>query len=360
MAVQTQLKHNRGNNLSATTRNRKKKPRVTVKDLARDLGMSVSTVSRAFYTDAIVAPQTRDLVLKRAREIGYKPNPFAQSLITKKTKIVGLLVSDITNPFYPEVLTRLTEDLQAINMNVMLMAASDSAKVDDSLHLLLAYQPDLVIIMAASLSSEATRECRAAGSPCIFFNRLSSEPDSFGITCENREGGRRAADYLIDNGHKSLTYVSAFPDASTNVERSLGFAERCIERGLPAPSIIEAQRFSYESGYDAAAKLEKWSKLPDGVFCANDIVAIGFIDGVREQLGLKIPEDMSVIGFDDINMSHWLSHNLTTIRQPVDEMLTATVALVKTLSANAEETPFVQRFSPSSVIERGTTRNRNA
>lgn len=335
---------------------RQGKPRVTVKDLARDLGMSVSTVSRAFYADAVIAPATREAVLARAQEIGYKPNPFAQSLITKKTQIVGMVVSDITNPFYPEVMTRLTEDLQAIGMNVMLVAASDSAKVDDAVRLLLSYQPDLVIILAASLSSEAMGECRAAGSPCIFFNRLSLDAHSFGVSCDNHEGGRRAADFLIDRNHRALAYVSAFPDASTNVERGAGFIERAAARGLAPPLVIEAGRFSYEAGYAAADAFGRLSERPDGVFCANDILAIGFIEGVREKLGLDVPGDLSVIGFDDISMAHWPSHNLTTIRQPVDEMLATTVNFVKMLGINPAEEPVVRRIAPSEVVERKTTR----
>lgn len=342
--------------MKAKTLNRQSKPRVTVKDLARDLGMSVSTVSRAFYADAVIAPATREAVLARAQEIGYKPNPFAQSLITKKTQIVGMVVSDINNPFYPEVMTRLTEDLQAIGMNVMLVAASDSAKVDDAVRLLLSYQPDLVIILAASLSSEAMRECRAAGSPCIFFNRLSLDPECFGVSCDNREGGRRAADFLIDRNHRSLAYVSAFPDASTNVERKQGFVDRAKERGLEEPVVIEAGRFSYEAGYTAADAFGELPFRPDGVFCANDILAIGFIEGVREKLGLDVPKHLSVIGFDDISMAHWPSHSLTTIRQPVDEMLATTVEFARALAANPEEKPVVRRIVPSGVIERNTTR----
>ncbi|MBN9551724.1 MAG: LacI family DNA-binding transcriptional regulator [Alphaproteobacteria bacterium] len=119
--------------MSIVARNKNSKPRVTVKDLARDLGMSVSTVSRAFHADAVIAKDTRDVVLNRAREIGYSPNPFARSLITKKTRIVGVVVADITNPFYPEVLTRLTTELRAIDMNVMLVAADQSGEVDEDL-----------------------------------------------------------------------------------------------------------------------------------------------------------------------------------------------------------------------------------
>lgn len=344
--------------MSTVARNKNSKPRVTVKDLARDLGMSVSTVSRAFHADAVIAQETRDLVLRRAREIGYSPNPFARSLITKKTRIVGVVVADITNPFYPEVLTRLTTELRAIDMNVMLVAADRSGAVDEALRLLLNYQPDLAIILAATLSSEAAQECRRAGTPVIFFNRLSADGHAFGVTCDNELGGRRIADYLADTGHRHLAYVSALPDASTNVARGKGFRERATERGLPEPIVIEAGQFSYHSGYEAAPQLRNFDPMPDGVFCANDILAIGFLDGVRRELGLSVPEDISIVGFDDIEMAHWPSHGLTTIQQPIEKMLEATVTLAKELATNSSREPVVQMIVPGTVIERATTRDR--
>ncbi|MER9938801.1 MAG: LacI family DNA-binding transcriptional regulator [Mesorhizobium sp.] len=344
--------------MSVIARNKNSKPRLTVKDLARDLGMSVSTVSRAFHADAVIAKGTRDVVLNRAREIGYSPNPFARSLITKKTRIVGVVVADIKNPFYPEVLTRLTTELRAIDMNVMLVAADQSGEVDQALRLLLNYQPDLAIILAATLSSEAAQECRNAGTPVIFFNRLSADDHAFGISCDNILGGRSIADYLADTGHRRLAYIAALADASTNVARHRGFSERAVERGLAAPAVIDAGQFSYHAGYEAARKLRDLEEMPDGVFCANDILAIGFLDGVRE-LGLNVPDDLSIVGFDDIEMAHWPSHGLTTVKQPIEKMLEATISLAKELGTNAGREPVVQMIAPGAVIERATTRRRH-
>lgn len=347
-----------GLGVSAGTGPHKGRLRVTVKDLARDLGMSVSTVSRAFYAGAVVAPATRELVLKRAQELGYRPNPMARSLKTNRTRIAGMVVSDITNPFYPEVMSQLVAGLHETGMNVMLISAQQAAGIDDAVRLLLSYQPDLVIILAATLSSEAMRECRAAGSPCIFFNRLSRDPDSFGVSCDNIEGGRNAADFLIERNHRRLAYVSAYADASTNMERRDGFLERAVERGLARPVVMEAGSFSYEAGYEAAGAFGELAERPDGVFCANDIVAVGFIDGVRDRLGLDVPGDVSVVGFDDIAMARWPSHGLTTVAQPVDEMVSATVELAAALAADPNGTPTVTRLAPRAIVERATTRQR--
>lgn len=333
-----------------------RKPRITVKDLAKSLGMSVATVSRAFYQDSVIAPETRGLVLKRAQEIGYRPNPFAQSLITKRTGIVGVVVSDITNPFYPEVLTRLTERLQAIDMNVMLVASSPSRSIDDAVDLLLTYQPDIAIVLAATLSSAAAKACRDAGTPVVFFNRRAGEA-SFSVTCDNVLGGEMVADHLIDRGHRRLAFVAGRADTSTNVDRWTGFRDRARLRGLDEPLDVEAGGFSYERGFAAAAELETEAGWPDGIFCANDIVAIGVMDALQRVHGLSVPADLSVVGFDDIAMASWPSHALTTVRQPVDEMLAVTVDLVAALAGGGSEEARAIRI-PGTLVERNTTRQR--
>lgn len=332
--------------------------RITVKDLARDLGMSVSTVSRAFYPDAVIAEATRKLVLQRAGEIGYRPNPFAQSLITKRTQIVGMVVSDLTNPFYPEVMTKLTSLLQKQGMNVMLASADQADGIDEAVDLLLTYQPDIMIVLATNLQSHARERCEAAGAPVIFFNRLSADGLGFGVSCDNVEGGRMAADHLADLGHRRLLYVSAFPGASTNVERRQGFCEQAAIRGLDAPEVIEAGRFSYEAGYEAGLKVRRLPVRPDGVLCANDIVAIGFIEGVQEGVGLRVPQDISVIGYDDIAMAAWPSHKLTTIAQPLEEMMAATVELATKLANSTDIDQKTLRIAPGPLIERSTVLDR--
>jgi DNA-binding LacI/PurR family transcriptional regulator len=342
--------------MSGEDRNRIRKARVTVKDLARDLSLSTSTISRAFYDDAVIAPSTRKAVLTRAAEIGYAPNPLARSLITKRTRIAGVVTSDITNPFYPEVLTRLTEKLREIDLNVMLSAAGSSDSLDDAVKLLLSYQPDVVIVLAATLSSEAAEACGQVGTPVLFFNRRPFNVDAFGVTCDNVGGGLLVADHLIKLGHRRLAFVAGRPDASTNVDRWEGFRRGCVDHGLEEPVRVEAGAFAYERGYEAASRLlGSGSVRPDGVFCANDILAIGFMDAARREFGLDIPGDLSVVGFDDIAMARWPSHALTTVRQPVGKMIDVTMQLIEMLFDSAQLKPRIERI-PGELVERASTR----
>jgi DNA-binding LacI/PurR family transcriptional regulator len=302
--------------------------RVTARDLASDLGMSIATVSRAFYEDATIADQTRRIVLERAAVLGYRANPFARSLITKKTRIVGVVAADLTNPFYPEVLTKLTDRLHAIGLNVMLITAGPSTSMDDALKLLLHYQPDVTVLLAATLSSEAAAACQTSGTPLIFFNRHPADDNSVAVSCDNVAGGRSAAAHLAELGHRRLAYVAGRPDVSTTVERWDGFLAECKTRNVPTPMFDAAGTFTYEAGYAAAERLLASSTPPQAVFCANDILAVGFMDAARREFGLDIPRDLSVVGFDDIAMASWPSHALTTVRQPVDAMLNQVVDFV--------------------------------
>lgn len=329
--------------------------RITVKDLARQLGMSVSTVSRAFYEGAVIAPETRAKVLERAAEIGYRPNPFARGLITKSSRIVGVVVSDITNPFYPEVLIGLTEQLQAIDFNVMLVVTNKSRDENEAVRGLLSYHPDIVIIVATTLSSVSSEACRAVGTPVIFFNRHPSDTHSFAVTCDNVRGGRDVADHLIDRGHRRVAFIAGRPDASTNVDRWEGFSKRCVRRGLSLPAVSGGETFSYEDGYAAALKLLDKRERPEALFCANDILAVGALDAARRKLGLDVPEELSIVGFDDIAMASWPSHALTTVRQPKAMMIERTAQLALALSRNQAGLPAVQQI-PGELIERSTTR----
>lgn len=341
------------------TRPDRKKPRVTLRDLAEDLDMSVATVSRAFHKSATIADETRQEVLKRATELGYRPNPLARSLITKQTHIVGIVAADITNPFYPEVLNSLTEGLQTLDLSVMLVSASPSRSSDEALQLLLRYQPDIAILMAATLPSAAAQACRQAGTPVIFFNRYASDGVSWAVTCDNTHGGMQVADHLVGLGHKRLAYVAGRPDASTTVDRWRGFRQRCLQRDLPEPIREEAGAFSYQAGYAAAIRLLKQDPRPEAVFAANDIVALGVIDAARREFGIRIPEDMSIVGFDDIAMAAWPPYSLTTLRQPTTAMVESTVDLVRKLARRPSLKPVVTRI-PGELIVRHTTSYRNA
>lgn len=300
---------------------------VTSINVAKRAGVSQSTVSRVFSPGSPnVSSEVRERVLQASLELGYRPNAIARMMSTRQTNIVGILMATITSPFYPYVLEKFLKELQAIDRQVLLFTASENQSVDDLLPLALQYQVDALIITSATLSSEAAAAASSGGTPVILFNRVISDANVCSVCADNLEGGRMAADVLLDSGHLRPAFIAGIENTSTSQDRERGFTVRLRERGM-SHWMRRSGRYTYESGYAAAQSLLEEAVPPDAIFCANDIMAIGAIDALRAR-GARIPDDVSVIGFDDIPMAAWGAYNLTTISQEVDQMIQRTISLM--------------------------------
>ena len=329
-----------------------KKP--TSIDVARLAGVSQSTVSRIFTPGAKVSAATRDKVLAAARALGYQPNAIARSLIMQRTNIIGIVMAQITSPFYPYVLEKFIQKLQILGRQVLLFSAAPNQDIDDILPLVLQYQVDGLIITSATLSSAMADACVQSGTPVVLFNRYILTAQTSAVCCDNVAGGRLVADFLLDTGHRRLAYLAGSENTSTNTDREKGFTAQLRERGQ-ADWLRAQGAYTYQSGYDAALELLQRSDRPDAIFCANDIMAQGVLDAARFALGLLVPDDLSIVGFDDIPAAEWPAYNLTTVRQPVEQMIEATVALLlERLETSALEPAL--KLIPGRLIERGSTR----
>ncbi len=329
--------------------------RINAKRLAEDLDVSISTISRAFNKEAVVAPETRSKILDYADRLGYRPNPYAQSLITQKSRIVGIIVSHLENPFYPEALRGLSEALHAAGWHVMLFTVPFGETPDDILPLAISYQPEFVIVMAVTVSSRAQEVAERAGTRLIYFNRRDPDSSTFYVVCDNAHGGSMIADHFIDTGCRRVAYIAGFRNASTTLDRWRGFRDTCIARGISDVWREEGYSFSYEAGYRAAMRLMKRHPPPDAIFCASDIIALGCIEALRTEFGRRIPDDVSVAGLDNIEMAAWPSHSLTTYSQPLDRMIEATVKLIGEISAGAESERVAWQIR-GDIIVRNSTR----
>ncbi len=331
--------------------------RVTSVDVARRAGVSQSTVSRTFSYDDRVAPETRKKVLAVARDLGYRPNVIARSLITQRTNIVGIVMADLTNPFYPNVLEKFTQRLHDIGRQVLLFNAAPDQDIDETLPLVLQHQVDAVIITSATLSSAMADECARHGTPVILFNRHVPGANASSVTCDNEAGGQQIADILLDTGHERIAYIAGTEHTSTNVDRERGFTKRIQERGASVWARKQGA-YTYESGYAASTRLLAQPIRPDAIFAANDIMALGVLDAAREH-SLQMPDELSVIGFDDIPAASWPAYSLTTIRQPVNRMIDATLELLTERLATPQAPPAV-RALPGILINRLSVKNLEA
>jgi DNA-binding LacI/PurR family transcriptional regulator len=328
--------------------------RVTSIEVAQRAGVSQSTVSRVFGANGLgVSEEKRQRVLEAARAMGYHPSALASSLSRQATNTVGLVMANMTSPFYPYVLEKFLLRLQAMERQALLFTVAPTQDVDDVLSLVFQHHVDALIVTSAMLSSRMAEQCYAWGLPVILFNRYGMGAHVDAVSCDNREGGRRTADVLLDAGHERLGYIAGTPNTSTNIDRERGFTERLRERGVTLHRRAQGD-FTYASGAVAAAALLASPDRPDALFCANDIMALGAMDAARAH-GLRVPHDLSIMGFDDIPMAGWEPYRLTTIRQEVDEMIEATLALMQS-KLDAPEQPPQIRLIEGTLIVRDSVR----
>jgi DNA-binding LacI/PurR family transcriptional regulator len=297
-------------------------------DVARLAGVSQAAVSRTFTPGASVSDVTRVKVLAAAEQLGYRPNAIARSLIQKNTNMIGLLVRRFTNPFYSQIIRDFTRALQEKGYWTLILNISQSEELEDTLPMALQYQVDGLIITSATLSSRLAQECMRSGTPVVLFNRYAPDAHSNVVRCDNVQGGRMVADALLDSGKKRLAFIAGEEESSTNRDREIGFIQRLTERGQSLAIRESAGDFSYEFGYQVAQRLLTVPQPPDGIFCANDLIAMGVLDFAKINNRPSIPGELAVIGFDDISMASWPGYSITTIRQPFGKLVNATIQVL--------------------------------
>ncbi len=302
--------------------------KVTSLEVAKLAGVSQSAVSRVFTPGASSSKKTNDLVRKAADELGYRPNVLARSLITGRSRIIGLVVAYLDNYFYPEALELLSSALQKKGYHVLVfMAAKTAGNIDDIVDEILDYQVDGIIAASVAMSSDLASRCGAAGVPVVLFNRSQDDKRLSAVTSDNILGGQKVAEFLIAAGHKKIGYIAGWEGASTQRDREKGFEEELSRNGLIIFS-REVGNFNSDEARQAARKMFSAEKIPDAVFVANDDMAFAVMDVIRFELGLKIPEDVSVVGYDDVPVASWPAYNLTTVRQPANRMVAETVSIL--------------------------------
>lgn len=300
--------------------------KVTSTQVAERAGVSQSAVSRVFTPGASVSKKTADKVRKAAEELGYRPNILARSLITGKSRIIGLVVAYLENHFYPDVLQKLSEKLQSEGYHVLVfMAPKTQGNIDSVLEEILAYQVDGIVLASSAMSSQLASRCRAAGVPVVLFNRAQDDDHLSAVTADNFGGGRKVAHYFAEAGYRRVGYIAGWAGASTQRDREAGFRQGVSEKGLQLTA-HEVGDFHFEQAKAAARRMFSSAERPEAVFVCNDHMAFAVMDVLRLELSLNIPEDVGVVGYDDVPTAAWGAYDLTTVRQPANRMVDETIA----------------------------------
>ncbi len=329
--------------------------RVTSVQVAERAGVSRSAVSRVFTPGASVSARTAEKVKKAAHELGYRPNILARSLITGRSRIVGLVVAYLENQFYPDTIEKLSRALQQEGYHVLVFfAANTGAEADQVISELLDYQVDGIVVASVGLSNDLTRRCDAAGIPVVLLNRYQDDARLSAVTSDNAMGGRKVAELLLAGGHERIGYIAGWEDASTQRDREAGFIQALEHAGQRLAARVVGE-FNYERARDATIEMFSGADRPDAVFVANDHMAFAVMDTLRFELGLRVPQDVSVVGYDDVPLAAWPAYDLTTVRQASGRMAEATAQTVLRRIANPEDPP-ERVVLPSDLILRGSAR----
>jgi LacI family transcriptional regulator len=330
--------------------------RITSRDIAREAGVSQPTVSRALRGDPRVAPATAALVERTARRLGYVPDAAAKTLSTRRTGTVAIVISDITNPFYPELLEALHDELgRAGYRSVLLNERTDLRGADDVGSLLRAGVADGAIVATATLDDRTRQLLRDEAAPIVELVREVDGAPRDAVVADNRGGGVLAAELLAQLGHRRIGVIAGPANASTMRARDAGFADALGRIGLTAdPALRRVGDFAHHTGYGACLELLDLPEPPTALFCGNDVIALGALDAARRQR-VAVPEALSIVGFDDISLAGWESFRLTTIRQPLADMAhEAARTLIWRIEEGGGQPPRRTVF-PTELIQRATT-----
>ena len=327
---------------------------VTSHDVARMAGVSQATVSRVLRQDPKVRPATRDRVLRVLTETRYEPNAAARAFRTNRSGSVGVVVARLSYQLYPVMLEAIGAQLARLGQRMIVWDSEHGGDLPASRALRQGIV-DGVILTAATRESEFLQDIRSPQSPVVLVNRTVDDYPSDQVSSDNLGGGMRVAEYLLRNDRRRIALIGGIPRASTIRDRERGLRETLQRAGVDLlPHFYErSETFSHASGQDAVTRLLELGTPPDAIFCVNDVLALGAIDGARA-LGVRVPEDLWVVGYDDIELASWGAYDLTTVRQPMEQMVAHAIDLLLAKIANRDK-PLAHKCFPNELVIRRST-----
>jgi DNA-binding LacI/PurR family transcriptional regulator len=328
--------------------------RPTIYDVARLAGVSTATVSRALNGTAPIADATRAAIDDAIEQLGYRPNPIARSLVTRSTQTIALLLPDITNPFYAELVSGIQQLMLEGDQSMVLCTTNgDPEQEARYLRLLRAKHVDGALVDGLGLAPERIAAFVEDGFPIVCLDRDVDFPTIPLVQVDNRLGARLATDYLISLGHTRIAHITG-AEAQISDAREAGYREALHGAGIePDPSLVAPGDFTEAGGHAAMRVLLESGARFTAIFCANDLSAMGALNSVLSS-GRKVPLDLSIVGFDDVRLAPYTSPPLTTIHQPAAEMARHATELLLDLIGGKQPTEMRRLFAPTLVV-RGST-----
>lgn len=324
---------------------------VTIKDIAEQTGVSYATVSRTLNHLSGVSPNTRDKVLAAAEEMGYRPNIHARSLKTNKTNTIALVLPDISNPFFADIAYAVDEYAFNCGYTTVLCNTNWNEEIEKThLDQLQNQRVDGIIYKPAGKNPI---DLSGISIPSVIISCIPGENENY-IEIDNFKGGQIAADHMIDCKYQKLAFIGGNRNSQSNEFRIDGFCSRCRERGLIIDDVhILYGGFSLESGYKMAQNLISDYPDTDGIFCGNDMIALGVLQYLMEH-NKRVPEDIGVVGFDDIMLAGLPQIQMTTVAQPRTQMGRLSAEMLINSINNKENQNHHIILEPELVVRRST------
>ncbi|MCM8750117.1 LacI family transcriptional regulator [Thermomicrobiaceae bacterium CFH 74404] len=297
--------------------------------IAQLAGVSQATVSRVLNNRTNVSPQTRERVLQVIEALNYTPNVLARSLATRKTNTIGLVVANIKNPFFAEIVESITNIAASQGMNIILCSTSQDHRLQrQHVRMLIEHRVQGIIMTSVMLDDSYIRTLVPNGFPVVLVNRYLPGVPADSVVIDNYSGAYEATRHFIRLGHATVGYVRGVRNTSTNRDRERGYREALNQAGIPVRrGWIFDGHYSWQGGYNAGLRFLRLRHRPTAMLCADDLTAIGFIDALYDR-GLRVPDAVAVIGFDDVQEASYRPIGLTTVRQPVTAMAEAAMRLL--------------------------------
>jgi LacI family transcriptional regulator len=330
----------------------KSSSRVTIVQVAKEAGVSLGTVSRVINDDVHVADETRERVLAVAKELGYVANRQARGLKGRKTNTIGVLVPNLGSGYIGEIMRGIDHELEINQLDLMLFTTQRMAdKETKYVANMMQGMVDGLLFLIPRSPSDYIGTLSDRNFPFVLIdNQVADEPCPY-VGATNWQGAYKATEYLIELGHKRIAFITGSMDLNSATDRLEGYKSALRTHHIPVnPDLIYEGDYTQPSGYAGATTLLELQEIPTAVFASNDALAMGAMDAVRNR-GLRVPEDISVMGFDDVPQSAMIRPALTTVRQPLEQMGRVATQMIIDILKNPEKETEQMRL-PTELIVR--------
>lgn len=326
---------------------------VTIKDIAKKVGVSPSVVSRALNNKYGVKAETRERIVRTAKEMGYRPNILAQGLVTRKTNTIGVVMADISEPFFSQLIKGMNLVADETGYTLIYYNSYESLVERSALeHMIKSQRVDGLIIVGSRIKEDEYLSGRTWEVPLVLVERRLTAPGLNCVWVDSITGAYKATRYLIDQGHRRIAHICGTLGFQVALDRLEGYKRALADTGLPyAEELVASGHFVWQDGYTATKEVLKQTPRCTAVFAGNDTMAYGALQAIAES-GLEVPRDIAVVGFDDLEFSLLTNPPLTTVRQPRMEMGKKAVSILVSILAGKAEEGVKISLTPELIIRR--------